>query len=204
MEQYYKVLKADGSCHHGGRGVWPEGEWMPALRADRLLPCSYGYHILRREDVVYWLGPAIATVEIPAAAAVIRHENKSVVAEARRGPFLVGWNERTQRLFAADCAERGLPLFEARRPDDARPRRAIEAARAFARGEIGRGELRAAAYAAHAAYAAADYAAYAAAYAAASAAADAAADYATAAYARADERAWQTERLWEYLDGVRG
>ncbi|MEK6236886.1 MAG: TIGR02996 domain-containing protein, partial [Planctomycetales bacterium] len=32
-------------------------------------------------------------------------------------------------LFAADCAERVLPLFEAVYPDDDRPRKAIEAAR---------------------------------------------------------------------------
>ena len=32
-------------------------------------------------------------------------------------------------LFAADCAERALPLFERLRPDDSRPRRAIESIR---------------------------------------------------------------------------
>lgn len=32
-------------------------------------------------------------------------------------------------LFAADCAEQVLPLFERDRPDDSRPRRAIEVAR---------------------------------------------------------------------------
>lgn len=44
--------------------------------------------------------------------------------------------ERRLRLFATDCAARVLPLFEAEHPDDQRPRRAIEAARAYARGEI--------------------------------------------------------------------
>ena len=34
--------------------------------------------------------------------------------------------------FAADCAERVLPKFEDRYPDDQRPRKAIEAARAWA------------------------------------------------------------------------
>ena len=38
--------------------------------------------------------------------------------------------------FAADCAEEVLYLFERERPGDDRPRKAIEAARAFARGEI--------------------------------------------------------------------
>ena len=44
--------------------------------------------------------------------------------------------EQEQRLIAADFAERVLPLFEAEYPDDDRPRKAIEAARAYARGEI--------------------------------------------------------------------
>jgi hypothetical protein len=38
--------------------------------------------------------------------------------------------------WAADCAERVLPLFEQSRPDDRRPRKAIEAARAWVRGDI--------------------------------------------------------------------
>ena len=36
-------------------------------------------------------------------------------------------------LWAADCAERVLPLFEAKAPSDTRPREAIEGIRAFAR-----------------------------------------------------------------------
>lgn len=38
--------------------------------------------------------------------------------------------------WAADCAERVLPLFEAEAPDDDRPRDAIARSRAFARGEL--------------------------------------------------------------------
>lgn len=56
-----------------------------------------------------------------------------------------------EAVRAADCAEAVLPLFERECPGDDRPRRAIEAARAWARGEIRVGEARAAALAAHAA-----------------------------------------------------
>jgi hypothetical protein len=56
-----------------------------------------------------------------------------------------------QALWAADRAERVLFYFEDAFPDDDRPRKAIEAARAWARGEIRVGEARAAALAAHAA-----------------------------------------------------
>ncbi len=48
-------------------------------------------------------------------------------------------SETDRRLvaeWAADCAERVLPLFEAECPDDDRPRAAIARTRAFARGEL--------------------------------------------------------------------
>lgn len=60
-------------------------------------------------------------------------------------------DRKTVALRAADCAERVLPLFEREHPDDVRPRAAIEAARAWVRGEIRVGEARRAALAAHAA-----------------------------------------------------
>ena len=46
-------------------------------------------------------------------------------------------NTRTPRLWACDCAERVLPIFESARPGDLRPRDAIRASRRYARGEIG-------------------------------------------------------------------
>jgi hypothetical protein len=60
-------------------------------------------------------------------------------------------DHRSQAFAIADSAERVLPYFEAAFPDDDRPRKAIEAARAWARGEIRVGEARTAAIAAHAA-----------------------------------------------------
>ena len=48
------------------------------------------------------------------------------------------------RLLLVDVAERVLPIYEARYPDCKKPRQAIEAARAFARGEISKEELAAA------------------------------------------------------------
>lgn len=62
-------------------------------------------------------------------------------------------------LRAADCAERVLPFFEEKYPEDNRPRKALEAGRAWARGEIGMCEVRAAAFAAHAAARETDHAA---------------------------------------------
>jgi Imm-5 like putative immunity protein len=54
-------------------------------------------------------------------------------------------------LWAADCAERVLPLFEAQAPSDTRPREAIAGIRAFARGGKRTTQLRSLAWAAYAA-----------------------------------------------------
>ena len=54
----------------------------------------------------------------------------------RRGGKLEDSDHRLLALWAAECAEHVLPLFEAVRPADSRPRRAIECARAWTRGEI--------------------------------------------------------------------
>jgi hypothetical protein len=48
-------------------------------------------------------------------------------------------SEQERRIvaaWAADCAERVLPLFEAEAPSDERPRDAIARARAYSRGEL--------------------------------------------------------------------
>ena len=45
-------------------------------------------------------------------------------------------DRRAVAAWAADCAERVLPIFEAAAPGDGRPRDLIARARAFARGEL--------------------------------------------------------------------
>lgn len=54
-------------------------------------------------------------------------------------------------LWAADCAAHVLLYFEKHYPQDERPRQAIAAGRAWARGELAMSEARQAAFAAHAA-----------------------------------------------------
>jgi hypothetical protein len=72
----------------------------------------------------------------------VRIHRGGLLDEARHR-LLAGW--------AADCAEHVLALFTDKYPEDERPRRAIETARAWARGEATVGEAREAALAAHAA-----------------------------------------------------
>jgi hypothetical protein len=54
----------------------------------------------------------------------------------RRGGTLTDSDHRLLALWAASCAEHVLGLFESARPDDPRPREAIEHARAWVRGEV--------------------------------------------------------------------
>ena len=62
----------------------------------------------------------------------------------RRGGSLTEANHHLLALWAAECAEHVLGLFEAARPDDVRPRRAIEAARSWVAGAKPMRETRAA------------------------------------------------------------
>jgi hypothetical protein len=110
-------------------------------------------------------------------------------------------------LWATDCAQHVLLCFEREHPGDDRPRKAIEAARAWVRDEITVGAARSAAFAAHAAARNADKpAARAAARAAGHAAASVhvashaphAANYAVTAAEAANilgEREWQYQHL---------
>jgi hypothetical protein len=62
----------------------------------------------------------------------------------RRGGTLTDSDHHLLALWAASCAEHVLHLFESARPEDARPREAIEHARAWVRGEVPMMQARAA------------------------------------------------------------
>lgn len=62
----------------------------------------------------------------------------------RRGGSLTDADHHLLALWAASCAEHVLPLFESVRPQDRRPREAIEAAHAWVRGDLGMMQARAA------------------------------------------------------------
>ena len=119
-------------------------------------------------------------------------------------------DRRLVAAWAADCAARVLPLFEAEAPDDDRARDAIDRARAFARGELpAAGEIQRRFVAGRSAHSATSPAGAAAARAAAQAAGVAhmgahalgAAAYAaraadlTAADGAGDELEWQLQRM---------
>ncbi|MGZ4508122.1 MAG: putative immunity protein [Blastococcus sp.] len=69
----------------------------------------------------------------------------------RRGGTLTDDHHRLLADWALVCAEHVLQLFEERQPEDSRPRDAIDAGRAWIRGEVRMGEAREAAFRANAA-----------------------------------------------------
>ena len=75
--------------------------------------------------------------------------DRRFVAVHRGGPLDLT-KQRFLAAWAADCAERVLPLFQ-KCSSDHRPKHAIQTARAWAKGEVSVGDARKAAVAAHAA-----------------------------------------------------
>jgi len=69
----------------------------------------------------------------------------------RRGGSLTDRDHHLLAMWAADCAQHVLHFFEEARPGEDRPRLAVEATRAWARGEVTMTASRTAAFAAHAA-----------------------------------------------------
>ena len=175
-ERLYKFLRKDGTGPYSGQ-AWAlptddvPGEWMPEITG-ALVACKNGYHLCREQDAVQWINIALYEAEYDGER--VDAADKIVARRARLLRRVAAWNERAMRLFACDCAEHVLDLFERRCPGEDRPRQAIAVARRYANGEATFGELQAAQ---RDAYDAADAAAY--------DAADAAAAY-DAADTRAD------------------
>ena len=187
---YFKAT--DGmSATHGGSYRYPGlGRWTRHLDPDRLDPCSYGYHLARNEQILGWLAPTLWIAEPCPDHLPVEDGNKIVTCRVRLVERLVSWDDRSARLFAADCAEAVVHLTG----PDARCVEAIRVARAFANGEATRTEVAAAR---DAASAAAWDAASAAAWAAAWDAAWAAAWAAARAAARDATRAATWDAAWD-------
>jgi hypothetical protein len=82
---------------------------------------------------------------------ILSKERDPRLITVRRGGTLTDDDHRLLATWAADCAENVLPLFDAVRTGDERPRRAIEAARAWVGGEVRMMDARGAAFPANAA-----------------------------------------------------
>ena len=150
-DMYLKMLGPNREAINGGTGAWPYPKWTDPIDP---IPCKQGWHVCTPTQAVGWLPSTANSIWfVDVAGTVIDDGDKTVVERARLIRKL-DWSDRTARLFAADCAERVLYLFEEKDPRDLRPREAIVAARRFAEGEASRAELDATRFVAWAAAAA--------------------------------------------------
>ncbi|HEV2065064.1 MAG TPA: hypothetical protein VGS00_11010 [Thermoanaerobaculia bacterium] len=195
-------LRLEGRRSPMGTGVWAPGRARSVHGP--LVPCKRGLHFCRGlEQAVGWLNAELWTFEDLTPEETIDAGDKMVTRKGRILERVESWNERTARLFAADCAEEALDGLPERDVDE-RSRRAIEVARAYARGEASAADLSAARSAARsAAESAAESAAWSAAWSAAGSAAERAAWSAAGRAAGSAARTRQAVILGEYLRGER-
>jgi len=149
-ERYFKVLDENGKSYRSDNnitwslptnnndGTWTPGEWMPDVKGELVLGVN-GYHVVTQSQLVQWLGLRIFEVEV--GPEVICDKNKSVARTCRLLREYTNWNEKVARLFACDCAERVLHIFEWAFPGEDAPRRAIEIARRYVNGKPTHEEL---------------------------------------------------------------
>ncbi len=114
-------------------------------------PCTQ-----RWEKLLRHLGKGFPADKHIAFEAILESNGLDDAMWALRGvlPEQEGGRDRLARLFACECAESVLSLFERKFPNDNRPREAIRVARAFAEGKASGEELAAAVAAAGDAHAA--------------------------------------------------
>jgi hypothetical protein len=96
-------------------------------------PCKNGWNKLLNH-----LGKKQVDDEPLSIATIIKSNGISDAVWALRA---VEGKDKEIRLFAADCAESVLHIYEKKYPNDDRPRKAIQAARDYANGVIGKDEL---------------------------------------------------------------
>lgn len=211
----YKVLHSDGYSWHGewplptklADGSWKPGSWIEVT--GDLVPCVNGLHGCDgTRQLLRWLGPPLVC-EMEYDGDVVVHYDKIVGRRARLLRIIEAWNERTARLFACDCAEHVLPIWESQIGGDVRPRLTIATARRFADGMANRDALAAARVSAWEAISASaatvDSEVRSSAWAAYETANRRLFECVAGAIGRhdpgTDERDWQAERLHQYLDG---
>ncbi len=185
MIKAYHFLQADMTAGSGDEKPWEIGEKRTIEDVKSIKICEYGYHSSPTlwDCLSYASGPMACLVEISKPIDTDETKDRRKAVSASRKLIKVVNVDRELRLFACDCAERMLHIYERNNPSKA-PRQAIEVARRFADGKATKEELAAA-------YDAANAAAFDAAYDAARDAYDAARVAAwTAARAAARAAAW--------------
>jgi len=229
MTMWYKTFAGDdldcvtGAYGHGQYRLSSLPTTCPEISGEPVL-CRWGYHVCRREHVIFHLSTHIAAVEIEGVVYRDDDDKGASCAPLTVVRLLDRWTPQVQRLFGCDVAARVAHLAGEHEPTC---HAAILAARRYALGLCSDDDLAAAAEAARVAACelvaaeateateatagvgeAADAAAWAAGRGAARAARAAAraaraAALAAALAARRNETAWQSKLLWQWLDGHR-
>jgi hypothetical protein len=113
------------------------GEWAPEHKTKPIL-YERGYYWCEARHAIHHLHVECYLFE--PWGETVRGDDENVSQGGRLLRRVETWNDRTARLFAADCAETVAHLCG----DDPRPREAIETARRYVRGQATEAELAAA------------------------------------------------------------
>ena len=129
----YHFCREDLTSPNAPKMVWKVGQTR--TMKGKIVPCKRGFHASPSlwDALPYAPGPIACLVEL--GGTIIPHGDDKFAASSRKLLAAVDVSKEL-RLFAADCAEHVIHLFEREYPNDDRPRKAIEATRAYADGEI--------------------------------------------------------------------
>lgn len=139
---FFKFLTKD---NHGSLSgfKWPvpvggfPGEWVEV--EGELVMCNNGIHVCEWKDVFAWLDARMYLVEV--GGECVSCDNKLAFRRARLVHRVESWNDRTARLFAADCAERAARCWVPVDALDWNPADTIDVVRRFANGDATQQEL---------------------------------------------------------------
>jgi hypothetical protein len=152
----WKSMKSGMMSDSGSLGPWKFGEWRK--HTGELEMCKSGFHAsVRAIDAMHYVNcEVLALVEVRGGH--LEQDNKQVW-ESMRVVKAYEWTKPDSVAMSIYAAELVIGIYEKEYPDDKRPRKAIEAAKAWLENPTDENK-RFAAYAASAAsYAAASYAA---------------------------------------------
>ena len=141
----FHFLQADMTAGSGDEAPWKIGEKRTIADPSKIVLCRYGYHSSPSlwDALPYACGPMASLVEISKPIAVDDEANRRKAVSASRKLIKAVNIKRGLRLFACDCAERVLHIYERDNTSKA-PRQAIKVARRFANGKATKKELAAA------------------------------------------------------------
>ena len=107
----YKFLTADG---HGlfSRFVWPlpnggPGAWVES----EIEPCRAGIHVCRKDDLPYWIAPALYEIEVDGL--IEAHAIKVVAARGRMLRRIDAWDASMRDAYGQMCFARAHELVAA-------------------------------------------------------------------------------------------